>query len=952
MKTSKFFLSTLIAASAMTATAYAEAIELFLAGATKSDLASGTYEHIYLTNGTLNIVSGTVVETAVFRGTAGNANGPTTLNVESGATLTITGSGESINANENSFMLANYPAAGNVNVSGVLNLSCGLSSRDGTGTFTVKDGGVANFVSGMVLASRDAARMNVVLESGGRINIGERGIACSEGSANITLKGGTLGALDNWSTSYNLSATGTVTLNTTKYDAVNATYLSEGATIVANGGLSGEGKFIISGIGTVETTNISVKDLEIRDGATLALTNQAAHSYIVDDEVNSGIQSGIAVYEIMSGEGTLSGLTEDNLTVNNSAVTEVDLSAKIAKAAEATIIYHIALNDRKSITDVQNAGYYSAINVVGTLDLESGTGAIGTADAPLAVAGTGTIKYTFSPDNAGDSGFHLSQGFQGTLDWTGGFNWPGSYSTGVSVNRDVLLRFSSRSGKIDEMWGNTSWALENDVEFGSDYGINLGGNSLTFLGSVRSEENTTLSVRGTNTLTFAGGATLGGLSISGGTLSVSGGNASIATLNATGGTLSVSGGSLAVGTYNVLSGTFTFGKFSSDSFGEDSTINVKSGATVSFNLSDTGSKTFSGNVVLEDGAILKKFDGGLVLNDIQLGSSESDTVTILGNWFKNGTEIKGVLSGAGTAYFSSAGNANTNSGLGATDAERFTISGSHNTYSGTLVVGKSSADTTSGQKTILVVGADTALQHAKVNLAGGDKAEMKLVAKNVTIAGLDGNDGSKITGEAGSTLTINGGGTFAGAVAPGGVSMHLMKTGDEILTLSGTNNYSGGTTISAGTLVAGSNSALGTNFVKISGGKLEVSSGVTVSNNITVVLGDTLDAAVITGDGSLGGKITLDYAASAENVALALATEETTKTYTLLSGNVGSSLSMDFFELGTGWADGWKISDYVYNSETRVGTLTLGIPEPSAFGLLAGVGALALVASRRRRSRR
>ena len=180
----------------------------------------------------------------------------------------------------------------------------------------------------------------------------------------------------------------------------------------------------------------------------------------------------------------------------------------------------------------------------------------------------------------------------------------------------------------------------------------------------------------------------------------------------------------------------------------------------------------------------------------------------------------------------------------------------------------------------------------------------------------------------------------------------LLKSGSGELTLSGNNTYTHGTTISAGTLVAGSNSALGTNFVKISGGKLEVSSGVTVSNNITVVLGDTLDAAVITGDGSLGGKITLDYAASAENVALALATEETTKTYTLLSGNVGSSLSMDFFELGTGWADGWKISDYVYNSETGVGTLTLGIPEPSAFGLLAGVGALALVASRRRRSRR
>ena len=944
MKTSKFFLSTLIAASAMTATAYADDALLTIgSGETKSISENLSYEKVFF-----NIQS--------------DGAATTTLNISKNASLTITGDTATNSESSDSAVSLGRAGFATINVDGTFNVlnASGFGSKWAGVNMNIGNGGVVNLKKlSLVSEWSNTTVSTLTLSEGATLNLGSGGYVptygyngtdSSKGLLNLNLTGGTLGALDSWSTTGMLSTAGTVTLNTTKYDAVNATYLSEGAIIAANGGLSGEGKFIISGIGTVETTNISVKDLEIRDGATLALTNQVAHSYIVDDEANSGIRSSIAVYEIMSGEGALSGLTKDNLTVNNSVVTAVDLSAKTA-TAEATI-YHIALNDSKSITDVQSAGDSSVINVAGTLELGSGTGAIGTADVPLAVAGTGTIKYTFSPDNAGGSGFHLSQGFQGTLDWTGGFNWPGSYSTGVSVNRNVLLRFSSRSGKTDEMWGNTSWALENDVEFGSDYGINLNGNSLTFLGSVRSEENTTLSVKGTNTLTFVGGATLGGLSISGGTLSVSGGNASIATLNATGGTLSVSGGSLAVDTYNVLSGEFTFGSFSSDSFGEDSTINVESGATVSFNLSNTGSKTFSGSVVLENGAILKKSDGGLVLNNIQLGSSESDTVTILGNWFKDGTKIEGVLSGAGTAYFSSAGNANTDDTLGATDAERFTISGSNNTYSGTLVVGKSSADTISGQKTILVVGADSALQYAKVNLAGGDKAEMKLVAKNVTIAGLDGNDGSKITGEAGSTLTINGGGTFAGAVAPGGVSMHLMKTGDEILTLSGTNNYSGGTTISAGTLVAGSNSALGTNFVKISGGKLEVSSGVTVSNNITVVLGDTLDAAVITGDGSLGGKITLDYAASAENVALALATEETTKTYTLLSGNVGSSLSMDFFELGTGWADGWKISDYVYNSETGAGTLTLGIPEPSAFGLLAGVGALALVASRRRRSRR
>ena len=363
----------------------------------------------------------------------------------------------------------------------------------------------------------------------------------------------------------------------------------------------------------------------------------------------------------------------------------------------------------------------------------------------------------------------------------------------------------------------------------------------------------------------------------------------------------------------------------------------------SVNRSEDGGEIIVSGVISGSGKLIKTGEGTLTL------FGENDTSA---NCYTGGTEIQGGTLKVQATGWSNGENGNTwNRGDigGHITQDYLKISGG-----GILEVVKAQDSkneatygTAGALRGFIVSGEGTykysGTEDSKITTVADQNAHIGLEAESTLIFDVVNDattlDVSKVIAATGA----NGGNATTGS---------LQKTGAGTLLLSGDNKYTGGTTISAGTLVAGSNSALGTNFVKISGGKLEVSSGVTVSNNITVVLGDTLDAAVITGDGSLGEKITLDYAASAENVALALATEETTKTYTLLSGTVGSSLSMDSFELGTGWADGWKISGYVYDSETRVGTLTLGIPEPSAFGLLAGVGALALVASRRRRSRR
>lgn len=89
--------------------------------------------------------------------------------------------------------------------------------------------------------------------------------------------------------------------------------------------------------------------------------------------------------------------------------------------------------------------------------------------------------------------------------------------------------------------------------------------------------------------------------------------------------------------------------------------------------------------------------------------------------------------------------------------------------------------------------------------------------------------------------------TLSGVISGGG---SLTKTLGGVLTLSNANTYSGGTTLSAGTIGAGSDSALSTGAIMLSGGTLTNATGalVTLNNNLIVASGATSNVrATITG---------------------------------------------------------------------------------------------------------
>ncbi|ECF4205696.1 AIDA autotransporter-like protein ShdA, partial [Salmonella enterica subsp. enterica serovar Kedougou] len=131
-----------------------------------------------------------------------------------------------------------------------------------------------------------------------------------------------------------------------------------------------------------------------------------------------------------------------------------------------------------------------------------------------------------------------------------------------------------------------------------------------------------------------------------------------------------------------------------------------------------------------------------------------------------------------------------------------------------------------------------------------------------------------------ATLELNTGGTFDNAISGSG---QVVKSGDETLTLSGTNTYSGGTLISGGTLVASNVEALGTGDVT-NDAVLELNTGGTFDNAISgsgqvVKSGDKM--LTLSGANSYsGGTLISDGTLVASNVE-ALGTGDVTNNATL-----------------------------------------------------------------------
>ncbi|TGC86483.1 AIDA autotransporter-like protein ShdA, partial [Salmonella enterica subsp. enterica serovar Wilhelmsburg] len=258
--------------------------------------------------------------------------------------------------------------------------------------------------------------------------------------------------------------------------------------------------------------------------------------------------------------------------------------------------------------------------------------------------------------------------------------------------------------------------------------------------------------------------------------------------------------------------------------GWDGTSLIKQGAgTLILNAENTytGGTTISGGTLVAtnvealgsgdvtDNATLELNTGGTFDNAIsgsgQVVKSGDKTLTLSGaNSYSGGTLISDGTLIAGRVDVLGSGDVTDNATLEMNTGGTFS-----NTISGSGQVVKS------GDKTLTLSGVNTYIGGTLIS--GGT-----LVASNVEALGT-----GDVTNNA--TLELNTSGDFDNAISGSG---KVEKSGDDALTLSGSNTYTGGTLISGGTLVASNVDALGTGDVT-DNATLELNTGGTFDNVIS-----------------------------------------------------------------------------------------------------------------------
>ncbi len=365
-----------------------------------------------------------------------------------------------------------------------------------------------------------------------------------------------------------------------------------------------------------------------------------------------------------------------------------------------------------------------------------------------------------------------------------------SYTGGTTISGGTLVASNVEALGTGDVTDNATLELNA----GGDFANNIGGT-----GSVVKSGDKTLTLSGSNTYT-------GGTTISGGTLVASNVEA-------------LGSGDV---TDNATLEMNTGGDFANNIGGTGSV--VKSGdetLTLSGANSYTGGTTISGGTLVAsnvealgtgdvtDNATLELNTGGDFDNAIsgsgQVVKSGDKTLTLSGiNSYTGGTTISGGTLVASNVDALGSGDVTDNATLELNTGGDF-----DNAIGGTGSVVKS------GDKTLTLSGANS--YTGGTTISGGT-----LVASNVEAVG-----SGDVTDNA--TLELNTGGDFANNIGGTG---SVVKSGDKTLTLSGTNSYTGGTTISGGTLVANNVEALGTGDVT-NNATLELNTGGDFDNAIS-----------------------------------------------------------------------------------------------------------------------
>lgn len=480
-------------------------------------------------------------------------------------------------------------------------------------------------------------------------------------------------------------------------------------------------------------------------------------------------------------------------------------------------------------------------------------------------------------------------------------NSSGATLTFDNGGSNAQLNATSTSGGdlIDE-----NIRLKNSLDI-----TNVSANTLSFTGSLQSS-----ATSGTQTLSLLSG------------------NADIIAVISNGGT----GGTIAVS----KSGDSTLTLSGSNTYTGGTTV---SAGTLALGSSLSGTPVGTGTLTLSDGATLRSSAAGVFgARTLQNAISLSGNIT-LGNAVNNGTLTfdgtaipNGVtLTGSTTLTTASAvvipdvisgGFSLTKAG-----ASQLTLSGA-NLYSGgtfinagTLRFSNTSALGGTGDVTLGTSGGGP----AALTWSGGTAT----ISNNIAVASGAGTlflGAATGTPNYSGTITLNG--NLSLSSAAGGVTLSGMITGvgglttvsDATFTISGTNNYSGGTIINIGTVIANADGALGTGNVSLTATTVTLTLQTGATNNY---ISDNASISIVSG----GAVANLNFTGTSDlvgSIVLGGVTQTAAGTYGSLAST--ADFKSDFF--------------------TGDGMLVL-IPEPSTWAMIC-VGAALLGGAQRLRRKR
>ena len=920
-------------------------------------------------------------------------NGSGTIKVEDASgLLTVSSSWTDITGSKVSGLTKN--GAGRLVVTGSSNLGGAVTVNAGTLAFS---GNVWNSVTGFKVADGGTLEFGAGSGTAKPITLsgaGANGAGALNFVGNVTVSGGvTLAAASSIAAASNV--TGTI------YSGISGegfAFTKTGAgTLLLNGGTADAKNVTKLGYSLISAGTLSITDYQnvtIHGNSgnfAMSVSGPTANPAKMTISGNASVTVSNAGWTVLGGTSGTSGLlevsggsltTQGPMVVGQDGYGEMLVSGGTLNLANPHIANGIG-GGRMVISDgsvssnnTLNLGLRSA----GTLDVTGGSlklGGVVLLGYGAAANSSGVLNVKGGTVEAAGFRFGSSataQAASGTVNLRGG---------SLKLNGDVVkyapcdaaINLGDGTLILNSGTANSQWVPEVAVAFdgvkadgsvGGTTTVNVAKNSVSILGTTTGGGN--LTKIGTGTLAFAGGtagagvsSALGNVQVSDGTmnfsdyrsaeltkLTVSGtqaatlnvsGNADVATGSgwltlgaaaSTYGTANVSGGKLS-GTGPLVVGEGGTGKL------------TVSGGTIAY------PSTWIANGTADSVGSVSVTDGTFQAGASYLGVRGTGTLTVSGGLYQtNGITITHSQGQKGHGTLTVTGGEVRNSGGIDFNSNNAQASGIINLYGGQLTMGGTFSKSGTNCVSTLNFGQGTLAQTGNATWAG---------ALNVTLNGRNGSSTADVAGGQttfdvadGKTLTIPG--TLSGV---GGIT----KTNSGTLTITGSNSYSGGTSVKAGSLKASGSSAsvLGTGAVTVgdgitagttgtldllgfTGSELDVDGLFTVNENGILLMGvkknadgtfsnPTLD---LNGDAALGGTLALTLSGAAIN------DDDLGKVINLFD-YADSSVSGNFANITF---DGSQIPNGIlltFDPLSGSASFTAAVPEPSScLLLLLGLG--------------